>query len=283
MGFTRRKLTRGGSDDGCAAPLIPWWRRWRPVLRLRTLMAFILLICVGLGWIAGRVRVERQAVAAIRHAGGFADRGHRRTPTGNLLPNAPNPAPAWVLRWVPEECFQTVNFVGLRGPKVDDAMLARIAGMHGVEELDLSESMVTDAGLAHLRRMKNLKALHLDKTRISDAGLLHIQGLDRLEFLDLSGTNITDFGLAHLSRLRQLRILNVEETRIGDAGLAHLAGMDKLFKLLLAGTNVSASGLNQLASHRGLVSLRLPSQRVGAETANELRKLMPKLTYVLFR
>ena len=47
---------------------IPWWRRVR--ISLRGLMVVVLVIGGGLGWVMQRARVQREAVAAIRRAGG---------------------------------------------------------------------------------------------------------------------------------------------------------------------------------------------------------------------
>src|SRR5205807_2418517 len=116
----------------------------RPRRRLRVTlglaMALVATLAVPMAWVTNRVRAERRAVAAIRRAGGFVDRGFRRAPTGELLPKAPNPAPRWLLRYVPGDLFQGVNFVSLRGPRVDDAVLGQVAELGGVEEIDLSGS-----------------------------------------------------------------------------------------------------------------------------------------------
>ncbi len=56
-------------------------RRWYQ-FRLRTLLVFMLLVCVGLSWFSVKMdqaRKQREAVEAIRKAGGFALRTYPRT------------------------------------------------------------------------------------------------------------------------------------------------------------------------------------------------------------
>ena len=75
----------------------PWWRKLRPSLSLRMLMAFVLAIGVGLGWVVHRARLQRQAVEAITKAGGrvFYD---WQVPGDKLAP--PNAASLWPKRLV---------------------------------------------------------------------------------------------------------------------------------------------------------------------------------------
>lgn len=48
------------------------WNRWHARLRLsvRGLMVLVLVLGGGIGWVVNRARVQREAVAAIRRAGG---------------------------------------------------------------------------------------------------------------------------------------------------------------------------------------------------------------------
>ena len=46
----------------------PWWNH--PRFSLRALMVLVLLIGAGLGWLVRSAHVQRDAVAAVRRAGG---------------------------------------------------------------------------------------------------------------------------------------------------------------------------------------------------------------------
>jgi hypothetical protein len=58
------------SDQADTAPALPSKRRKRFGLSLRLLMLLVLLLGGGMGWLAYRARVRREAVAAIEAAGG---------------------------------------------------------------------------------------------------------------------------------------------------------------------------------------------------------------------
>jgi hypothetical protein len=65
-------------------------RRWLRI-SIRALMALILIIACALGWIVSRASVQRNAVAAVKKAGGtvWYDFEHRR------VPGPPPGLPAW--------------------------------------------------------------------------------------------------------------------------------------------------------------------------------------------
>lgn len=60
---------------------------------------------------------------------------------------------------------------------IDDADLAHIGTLSGLESLDLSGNRVSDAGLVHLRGLKNLGMLILTDTYVTESG---IDGLQQL-------------------------------------------------------------------------------------------------------
>src|SRR5262249_9079810 len=74
------------------------WRR-RFTVSVRALMAFVLVAGGGVGWVVHRARVQREAVAAIRQAGGRVFYDWEQIPTRGLYrdvlrPN-PNGRPGW--------------------------------------------------------------------------------------------------------------------------------------------------------------------------------------------
>ena len=74
--------------------------------------------------------------------------------------------------------------------------MAKIAGMTGLESLNLGGTSVTDAGLVHVKRLVNLQCLLLWETKVSDAGMIQLPGLTKLQRLYLHSTNLTDAGLS---------------------------------------------------------------------------------------
>ena len=55
-----------------AEPVSRRWWRYAP-FGMRGLIVLVLLIAIGLGWLVRRRHIQRDAVAAIREAGGQAD------------------------------------------------------------------------------------------------------------------------------------------------------------------------------------------------------------------
>jgi Leucine-rich repeat (LRR) protein len=92
-----------------------------------------------------------------------------------------------------------------------------------LKELRLWLTRVQDAGLADLSELTGLQRLNLDKTRISDEGLANLKPLVNLVALELSSNEITDEGLKHLAGLSKLQELTVAFcTGITDDGIAAL-------------------------------------------------------------
>ena len=132
-------------------------RRRRFRISVRLLMIFVLILGGGLGWIANRARVQREAVAAILRAGGnvcYADQPFTGTAAGS-----PSVTPdSWLMKWLREwvvihlgdEYCRTVVRVDLEGTDIGDAEMTHVGALRGLEYLDLSDTKVTDAGVARL-------------------------------------------------------------------------------------------------------------------------------------
>ena len=151
------------------------------------------------------------------------------------------------------------------GPKSDsatDADMKHLAGLTGLQQLDLSHTQVGDAGLAELKGLRALESLKLVDTQVTDAGLGHLKGLTGLRELSLWNTKITDAGLAHLKNLTGLRRLDLMCTQVTDSGLALLEGLAELQGLYLMKTQVTDLGLEHLKDLKALEYLLLDSTQI---------------------
>lgn len=103
-------------------------------------------------------------------------------------------------------------------------------GLSGVERARSLHSLsllhcawVDDAEIAHLLHLDGLEELHLSKTSISDAGLAQLAALPRLEELSIDGCAlITDEGLMKLSDFPALRRVRGSELNVAPETFARL-------------------------------------------------------------
>lgn len=130
-----------------------------------------------------------------------------------------------------------------------DAGLSNLAGLKGLEELNLFHAKTTDVGAKAVGALTSLKRLFAWNTDLTDKGVAELVGLKALETLYLEGTKatdaamdsvaklpalnhlwivglpITDAGLAKLSTVKSLKLVQARKTAITDAGAAKLPGV----------------------------------------------------------
>lgn len=214
-------------------------RRWMQ-FSLGKLFLLVTVLCAALGMVAVPAERQRRAVAAIEALGGSVSYATPDWADDEALPRTS------LRRWLPQDYFDSVNYVDLQALDVADSALVDLCGLTGLEKLDLSGTQVTGAGFVHLQGLARLKSLDLDGAPVTDAGLAGLHGLTGLEELDLSRTQVTGAGLAKLRGLTGLQELWLHATNITDAGLAHLHGLSDLHSLGLAETQVTDAGVAEL-------------------------------------
>ncbi len=143
-----------------------------------------------------------------------------------------------------------------------DSDMKHLAGLNGLQWLNLSGTQVGDVGVTEIRGLTSLQFLRLDNTQVTDSGLEHFKGLTELHTLGLMGTKITGAGLVHLKGLSRLRNLWLYDTQITDAGLAEIKGLAGLQDLLLSSNQITDKGLSHLASLTKLRELDLGDTRI---------------------
>jgi hypothetical protein len=229
------------------------------------MMTLVLILGGGFGFLVQRAHRQRDAVAAIRKAGGDVTydwewKDGQYYPVRN---------PGWLARTAERlgpDYFGSVRRVALiggQGDRADDALLAVIGRLDRLEELNLNGSRrVTDAGLTHLRGLRFLRRLELSLTGVQGPGLVNLKGLSRLEELQLNAVPVSDDDLAQLSGLTSLVKIELDGRRVTDAGLAHLKGLTNLSWFQLHGGPVTRAGLTHLRGMRNLKLLSLPITRV---------------------
>jgi Leucine-rich repeat (LRR) protein len=127
--------------------------------------------------------------------------------------------------------------------QMTDAIMADVARIEGLTELDLSGSQgLTDDGIRPLAKLSRLRVLDLSKTNVTDRGLRVLGELPSLESLSLSLTRITDDGAANLAACDALVRVNLAWTPSGDGALRALAGKPEL-RSVYTGNGVTDAGL----------------------------------------
>src|SRR5262245_3580204 len=89
-------LAIGGFEMPDQPTANPWRRRLR--FSVRALMVLVLIIGGGLGWVIHRARVQRDAVATIRRAGGDVAYSWQWSGGRPVFPRSKPPGPDWLRR-----------------------------------------------------------------------------------------------------------------------------------------------------------------------------------------
>ena len=204
----------------------------------------MLLASIGMSWFAVRLqraKTQREAVEAIKAAGGFVDYMDENDDSQKRALEA---TPTWLRRILGDEFFRQVDEVWVH----TDTALEQTRRLAGLEALGIGCSdEITDAGLAHLDGLRRLRRLSLAlNENVTNAGFAHLRVLVQLERLDMDFSTITDAGLDHLKGLKRLRHLSLSKTRITDAGLERLRSLSELESLDLTGTRVTDAGVKKL-------------------------------------
>ena len=170
---------------------------------LRTLLIFVTLFAVACSWVAvkmGQAKRQREAIEAIRKAGGFV--------------------------WYAEGDYSLNRTWGVDVLGVD--FYANVEGAsfdHRTNNPDETLKTITP----YLVTFKTLTFLDLDKNPVTDKSIPVLLQLKNLDSLQLGGSTITDDGLAQLKDLPNLRRLSlVYADQITDEGIMHLKQFPKL-------------------------------------------------------
>jgi len=220
-------------------------RRFRLPLRfsLRTFLAAITILCVVLGWRVNRASRQRDAVAAIRAAGGAVHYDYQQPSFGpehslGETDFAAQPSePDWLLALLGIDFFHHVTAVNLGSERPDRPVPVNIA--------------------SHLARFPRLRTLWLSGEFIGDAELAIVGRLGRLEILACTSAAISDDGVAHLGNLPCLRHVELYYPQPGDRSLATLARLPNLEVIRLPSGRLTSAGLQVLVGHRRLRKLNL--------------------------
>ena len=245
-------------------PTKPRRRRWLQ-FSLRSLLIFTTLCAVAAALLARRMEQkgnERDAVEAIRRAGGTVRYGYQYDRSGKAVPNAMPTGWAWLRVLLGDNFFSEVDSVFLYAPVRCRALGRADPGTKDLKRLELVGEKPADDDLDYIVRLPRLTTFGVPGNKITDVGLAKICALRELNSLDISGSAISDAGLAALVNLPALEHLTLEHTSISDEGIAKLRILSKLSSLNLAGTRISDASLKYLQSIENLEWLNLSQTQI---------------------
>jgi internalin A len=106
---------------------------------------------------------------------------------------------------------------------------------------------VTDAVIAHLAPLTELEQLELVGTGVTDAALATVGKFAKLTVLRIeSSATVTDAGLKSLTKLKGLTSLKLNYASVSDESLKVLTGFPKLTVLDVGGTKITREGAQTL-------------------------------------
>ena len=235
-------------------------------LRVRTLMALVLVLGGGFGWVVHRAHVQRDAIAVIRRAGGSIAYSWQ---WAKGLPVSPRPSRQGPTGCGKDSCptsLNTVSYVDLTGGRCEDESLRAACRLPWLEELTVLNTGVTDDGADELRQLKNLRSLDLRLNKITGRPLRHIGEMSELRELKLamklSPVPLRDADMAFLERLTKLESLLLPSADLTDAWLPYIKGLTNLSRLQLYNMAITTEGLDHLKGLSNLKVLTLHGTRI---------------------
>jgi hypothetical protein len=222
-------------------------------------MVLVLVVGGGLGWWIHRARVQREAVVAIRRAGGEVAYSWEWSNGAPVVPRPKPPWPGWLRRILGPDFLDTVTFVRLYGPQFGDDELRAACRFPWLEDLSVVQTSATDDAAEGIRYLTNLRSLDFRlNPGITRRTLPHIAALRELRTLTLSFNlfpePVRDEDMAFLRRLTKLERLNLYSADLDDAWVAYLEGLANLESLQLTETSMTARGLDHLKGFSNLTA-----------------------------
>jgi hypothetical protein len=175
---------------------------------LRVMMVLVLVVGGGLEWVVRGARIQREAVAGVRRAGGTAwydwqwKAGQPDRDSFNVMPTPEQPR-RHMMQF--ELKYRLDQYNAPQTCPVDDDSLVYLNKMNLLQGLWLDGRMVTDKGLAPLR-LTPISFLYLRNTQLSDAGLARLAqphpSFQNLRSVGILNTKVTDAGTEALQKAR---------------------------------------------------------------------------------
>jgi Leucine-rich repeat (LRR) protein len=166
---------------------------------------------------------------------------------------------------------------------LNDAMVAKLAGLKKLKNLRLKNSSITDEATKIIAEsFPTLANLDISSnTLLTDASLKEIAKLKELTELTLNYCNFSEFGMMSISELPKLATLDIRANmQIGNSGLNVLTALPSLKSLKHLSPAVDDAGLESLAAVKGLETLEIQDFNI-TDNAGQFIKQFEKLTNLI--
>jgi hypothetical protein len=273
-------------------------RGWGLRFSLRGLLVVVTILCVALAWRLQRAKLQRQAVLALRDAGGWVYYDYQQydPKTCKFDKEATPWEPEWLQAQVGVDFFHDVEAVNMsfhgqgivrRDEKAPDPDIARhLEHLPHLRFIGLTAGACNDDGMRYVGQLRSLEVLLFwDAPQITDAGAAHLTNMPSLRCLGMGSSQVGDRGLATIARLPRLEDLSMQCNNVTDEGLTALAGNSRLKDLWIGGldkrpSRITNAGVLHLTKLSSLQELDLQYTHVTLEGLSPLQGLPLKNLYL---
>lgn len=135
-----------------------------------------------------------------------------------------------------------------------------------IEELDLTDSVVSSRLAQKILASPQLSAISLKRTAIDDDAFLQIGDLTRWRSIDVGSCEISDKTCELFSQMKNIELIDISECKgISDGAIRRLWSLPKLREINLSGTGISNAALQGVGDSPALQSLCLGKARIDDE------------------
>ena len=163
---------------------------------------------------------------------------------------------------------------------LNDAIVAKLAGLKNLRRLRLTNSGITDAAVKMIAEsFPDLVELDISRNSLlTDAATVEMAKLEKLEILGLLFCDFSEFGILNIVDLPRLRALDIRgNMKIGDGGMDALTLLPALRSLKHRSPTVSNAGIRSLSQAEVLSDLEIWDMQITGQAGEHLRR-MEKLT-----
>jgi hypothetical protein len=164
----------------------------------------------------------------------------------------------------------------LQETRVTGDGLSALRGMENLRFLDLTGTPLEDADIAHIAAIPGVNQVYVARTGISGAALSGLSQMPNLSFVCIDATQATPQGIAGLRKCPALQLVTVFDA--DDDSVRQVSQLDGLYGLTLVGEDITAACLPALKQMQGLKELSLYDSNLSRKELDELQQALPGCT-----